>query len=232
MKKILFLLLFVGTTFSLHAQKSPDAELLGRALDYFASQKYGEALSILAPLDKRYKLNDRFRAYIGLCYYYEWDYKQAAKYFEATLPQLSMLSPHELSVYRYAAGESYFQMEAYDKALAHFEQDLTLCYENEKGDVLYRIGLCHMKMEHWQEAIDAYSQAERYLSTLRNPDDVRARRAQIENMRKGCITHVNLQFLKTCEQTSFLGNSPIFRQTLAMFLMKKQPIPITKQAAL
>lgn len=218
MKKVFSLLLFLAALLPVRAQQNPDTELLGRALDYFASQKYGEALSILAPLDKKYKLNDRFRAYIGLCYYYEWEYKDAVKYFDAVLDRLTMLSPHERSVYEYAAGESYFQTEGYEKALQYYERDLQLCYDNEKGDVLYRIGLCHMKMSHWQAAIDAYTEAEHYLSTLRNPDDVHARRAQIQNMRKGCIAELDKQFLSTCAKTKFVGNSPLFRQTMAWIL--------------
>ena len=50
----------------------PDKEQLTIALEYFSSGKYIEARNILTRLDKRYKLNPRFKAYIGLCFYYTW----------------------------------------------------------------------------------------------------------------------------------------------------------------
>lgn len=84
-------------------QTQPDTEQLGKALEYFQDGKYHESLLIFQGLDKRYKLNPRFRAYIGLCYYKEWNYKKAVEYFDRVLPLLGGLAPHELSVYYYAA---------------------------------------------------------------------------------------------------------------------------------
>ncbi len=81
---------------SASAQTSdPDPVQLDKAVAYFNSGKYHEALLIFQQLDKRYKLNDRFRAYIGLCYYNEWEYKSATKYLDEVTPRLTMLAPHE-----------------------------------------------------------------------------------------------------------------------------------------
>ena len=77
-KIITTFLLFLTTSIPLSAQKSKDAEELGKALEYFTSAKYHEALLIFQRLDKEYKLNERFKAYIGLCYYHDWDYVAAA----------------------------------------------------------------------------------------------------------------------------------------------------------
>ena len=85
----------------------PDPVLLDKAVAYFNSEKYHEALLIFQQLDKRYKLNDRFRAYIGLCYYNEWEYKSATKYLDEVTPRLTMLAPHERSVYYFANAESH-----------------------------------------------------------------------------------------------------------------------------
>lgn len=167
-------------------QKATDADRLGMALEYFQSTKYHEALLIFQKLDKQYKLNPRFKAYMALCYYYEWDYKKAVGYFDKVLPLLGGLSPQELSVYHYAAGESYFQLHIYDKALAYFSRDLKLCYDREKGDIYYRIGLCHMFREEWQEAYDSYSLAEDYYLRYRDTTTLKARLAQIANMKRGC----------------------------------------------
>lgn len=56
-----------------------DAEQLARALDYFSSEKFHECLILLQPLNKRYKLNPRYRAYLAVCLYYEWEYAEAVK---------------------------------------------------------------------------------------------------------------------------------------------------------
>lgn len=208
------LLLFFVVTVSYAQQQSDDTEQLGMALEYFQSGKYHESLLIFQRLDKKYKLNPRFRAYIGLCYYYEWDYKKAVTYFDKELPKLGGLSPHELSVYYYSAAESYFQMQRYDKALPYFEQDLKLCYDKEKGDVCYRIGLCYMFQKEWQKAYDYYTKAEDYYRQFRDVNDLEARLAQIATMKNGCkkgiaiiIDHERSELLQTAPQINPNGGS-------------------------
>lgn len=202
---LLTAVLSVACPFAALAQQSEGSERLGMALEYFQTGKYHEALIIFQKLDKQYKLNPRFRAYIGLCYYYEWDYKAAVKYFEKVLPLLGGLAPHELSVYYYAAGESYFQMQQYAKALPYYEKDLTVCYNQEKGDVCYRIGLCHMFAGEWQKAYDSYSAAETYYTEYRDTKPLEARLAQIENMKNGCMNGISKNIDK--ERSRMLNGS-------------------------
>lgn len=218
MKRLLLIGLLLLQIAPIRAQQNSDTELLGRALEYFASNKYHEALNILQRLDKQYKLNDRFKAYIGLCYYYEWEYKPATKYFDEVADKLDNLSPHERSVYYYAAAESYFQLEEYDKSLNYFQKDLQLCYNNEKGDIYYRIGLCHMFKEQWQDAINAYKQADHYLSALRNPEEIKAKRAQIQNMQKGCQQKLNALYISNCKEQNFPDKSPLYVDALKQLL--------------
>lgn len=218
MKRLLLIGLLLLQIAPIRAQQNSDTELLGRALEYFASNKYHEALNILQRLDKQYKLNDRFKAYIGLCYYYEWEYKLATKYFDEVADKLDNLSPHERSVYYYAAAESYFQLEEYDKSLNYFQKDLQLCYNNEKGDIYYRIGLCHMFKERWQDAIIAYKQADHYLSALRNPEEIKAKRAQIQNMQKGCQQKLNALYISNCKEQNFPDKSPLYVDALKQLL--------------
>lgn len=172
-------------------QTQPDTEQLGKALEYFQGGKYHESLLIFQGLDKRYKLNPRFRAYIGLCYYKEWNYKKAVEYFDRVLPLLGGLAPHELSVYYYAAGESCFQMQQYGRALAYFEKDISVCYNLEKGDVYYRMGLCHMFMKQWQKAYDSYCLSEDFYGKYRDEGSLEARLAQITNMKNGCLSAIS-----------------------------------------
>ena len=52
------------------AQRNDEAtERLGKALEYFTSQKYHECLMIMQDLEKQYLLNPRYKAYLGVCYF-------------------------------------------------------------------------------------------------------------------------------------------------------------------
>lgn len=70
LRRLLLILLCFVSVSVFPQSKEADKEALGRALEYFQSQKYHEALLIFQRLDQSYKLNARYKAYIGLCYYY------------------------------------------------------------------------------------------------------------------------------------------------------------------
>lgn len=126
------------------SDKKADAEQLARALDYFASEKFHECLVLLQPLNRRYKLNPRYRAYLAVCLYYEWEYAEAIRLFDEVLPQLQGVAPHELSLYYWMDAESYFALQQYARALPLYEKMLPICWENEKPDAYYRMGFCHL----------------------------------------------------------------------------------------
>ena len=124
--------------------RKADAEQLARALDYFSSEKFHECLMLLQPLNRRYKLNPRYRAYLAVCLYYEWEYDEAVKLFDEVIPLLQGVAPHELSLYYWMDAESYFALQQYDRALPLYEKMLPVCWENEKPDAYYRLGFCHL----------------------------------------------------------------------------------------
>ena len=188
---IIILSLMLCCSLPARAQQGDDQEQLGMAIEYFTSGKYHEALLIFQRLDKQYKLNDRFRAYIGLCHYYEWEYKEAAKYLDEVLPRLEALAPKERSVYYYTDAESHFLLEQYDEAIPLYEHVLLLGYDRDKGDVFYRLGFCYMFKEKWQEAADNFTAARDYYLKFRNTDDLSARMAQIERMIQGCKANID-----------------------------------------
>ena len=163
-----------------------DSERLGMALEYFLSGKYHEALLLFEQLDKTYDLNPRYHGYMGVCYYYEWAYEEACQYLDEAIPQLDAFAPHERSVYYYIDGESHFQLQQYKQAIPYFEKALTVCFENEKGDIHYRLGMCHMFAEEWQAARDHYRIALDNYVALRNTPDMQARIYQTSHMMKGC----------------------------------------------
>lgn len=126
------------------SERKEDAEQLARALDYFASEKFHECLVLLQPLNRRYKLNPRYRAYLAVCLYYEWEYAEAIRLFDEVIPLLQGVAPHELSLYYWMDAESYFALQQYDRALPLYEKMLPLCRDNEKPDAYYRLGFCHL----------------------------------------------------------------------------------------
>lgn len=167
-----------------------DAEKLGMAIDYFQSQKYHEALLLLLKIDAEYNLNPRYRAYIGVCYYHEWDYKAACHYLDSVMPQLQPFAPHERSVYYFANGESHFLLQQYTKAIGCYEQLLNVCYDNEKGDAFYRLGFCYMYEKRWQEAYENFVSARSYYTAFNTDERSRQRTIQLRNMEAGCLEHL------------------------------------------
>lgn len=162
--------------------RKADAEQLARALDYFASEKFHECLVLLQPLNKRYKLNPRYRAYLAVCLYYEWEYAEAIRLFDEVIPLLQGLAPHELSLYYWMDAESYFALQQYDRALPLYEKMLPLCRDNEKPDAYYRMGFCHLFAEERKKAKECFELSlEGYLK-YRNTPKEKARIAQIRHM--------------------------------------------------
>ena len=189
---LLILLCFVSVSVFPQGKKA-DTEALGRALEYFQSQKYHEALLIFQRLDQSYKLNARYKAYIGLCYYYDWDYKKATEYFDTFLPKLSMLAPEERALYYYADGESHFQLGHYDQAILLFLSALTLCHDRDKGDSWFRIGFCYYFLQQPALAQGCFLVAEYYYATFRNSPDLQARRQQMAHMMRGLRPEIVLK---------------------------------------
>lgn len=194
MKRIIFLYIALVISSGACAQKrkSPESEALGKAIEYFTSGKYHEALIIFSRLDKKYDLNPRFKAYIGVCCYYEWDYENACKYINGVMPELTKYAPHERSIYYYCNAESHFQLGKYKEAIPLYEQLLNVCFDNEKGDALYRLGFCYMFSEDWANAYDYFKSAIAFYKRFSEIDaTLSARIRQIENMMKGCAKRMD-----------------------------------------
>lgn len=169
------------------AQSRPanDSEMLGKAIDYFQSGKFHEALLLFDKLDKRYKLNPRFRAFLAVCYYYDWNDEKTCEYLDSLIPQLEPFAPHERSIYYYINAESHFNLGQYEKAIGYYEQMVNVCYNNEKSDAFYRLGYCHLFNKDTLTAYDYFNSALAYYQQFRNFESDKPRIAQIEKMIKG-----------------------------------------------
>lgn len=178
---------------SLWAQQTERGQQLGMALEYFTAGKYHEALLIFERLNNKYHLNPRYIAFMGICYYYEWNYELAVKYLNSSIPTLSCFVPHERSFYYWANGESYFMLQRYTEAIPCYKEMLQLCYPNERADAYYRLGHCYLISQQWQQAYDNLQLA---LSAYRQYCDVHqkhARIAQIQHMLTGLLEHLPSQ---------------------------------------
>lgn len=169
--------------------QTTDGERLGRALDYFQGGKYHEALLLFERLDRQYRLNPRFRAYIGVCYYYDWQYAKATEYLDSVLPRLQGFAPQERSFYCFASAESHFHLGQYDRALPLYHEMLGLCRDNERPDAYFRIGYIHASRAQWIPALDNLQAALVYYG--RHRPDQQARMAQIRNMIAGCCQKID-----------------------------------------
>jgi tetratricopeptide (TPR) repeat protein len=161
-------------------------ERLGRALEYFSSGKYHECMLILSDLDEHYELNSRFRAFLGICYYYEWEYEKACSYLDEVLPLLQGVAPQERSLYYFANGESHFNLQQYEQAIIQYQEQLKLCHPDEKGDAYYRLGFCYMFLNEWALALEHFEQSLSFYQQYLNNEETKARITQIQKMIKGC----------------------------------------------
>lgn len=170
------------SAFSYGDKDTSDKDRLGMALEYFQSRKYHEALLLFRKLDKGYRLNPRFKAYMGVCYFYDKDYRNALKCFDESIPKLEMMAPHERSVYYYMAAQSNYMTERYADALPLYEQTLNVCYDNEKGDILFGIASCYEMLDSTDTARDFYMSARLYYTQFNNVDDRRENMAKIDSV--------------------------------------------------
>ena len=163
-------------------EKESDSELLGKAIDYFQSGKFHEALLIFDKLDRRYKLNPRLRAFIAVCHYYDWNDEQTCEYLDSLIPLLEPFAPHERSIYYYINAESHFNLKQYEQAIPYYEQALNVCYDNEKSDAFYRMGYCYLFNNDTVTAAEYFQAALDYYQCFRNTTADQPRIAQIQKM--------------------------------------------------
>lgn len=178
--RLLSLFIALLAALPLRAQLS-DKDLLARALDYFQSQKYHEALLIFEPLDQKYELNARYRAYMGLCYYEEWKYDKATEYLDSVMADIVVYSPQERTTYYYADAESHFLQGRYSSAIPLYKMALLVCSNIEQGEQHFKLALCHLQLEQLQDALNQLKEAKECYEKFPVPDS-KARLAQIGHM--------------------------------------------------
>lgn len=186
-KVVLFIFLILSTLSSVNAQVR-ESEKLGKAIEYFGGQKYHEALILFEGLAKKYRLNPRFYAYMGVCYFKEQDYVHASEVLDSIIPHLEPFPPHERGVCYYSCAESHFLLGDYPTALSYYEMSLPVAYEREKGDIYYRMGCCGMMMESDSIQIENFRHAKTWFEKAdMSIPETRARRKQTEVMLRALL---------------------------------------------
>ncbi|HEY9551075.1 MAG TPA: hypothetical protein VIQ97_02215, partial [Prevotella sp.] len=130
-----------------------------------------------------------------------------AKCLDQVLPQVQAFAPQERSVYYFAAAESHFFLKQYPQAIPLYETMLTLCHNNEKGEALYRLGMCYLFEQNWMNAHDHFSSALAYYAAYNHTPASKARMEQLRHMMDGCrekmvfvpdtVHHQNIYTVKT-----------------------------------
>lgn len=164
------------------SQPLTDQQRLSRAVEYFQSGKYHEALLLFKTLDKAYKLNPRFLAYIGVCHFYDNNYTEAAQVLATMLPSIEKFAPQERSVYYYCAAESNYRAGHYPEAIPLFESQLLVCHDNEKGDAMFRIALCYLHTGNVSVAQEYLQQAIAYFRRYNSPDKLLLVEKELEKL--------------------------------------------------
>lgn len=146
---ILFILLSLLPAMSSSAQETAeDKERLSRAVEYFNTEKYHEAGLIFRELNKKYELNTRFKAYLGICEYHDWNYPAVTEIFDSIHKDLTVYAPREQNVYYNAAAESHLNMENYHDAIRYYKMAMNVCAEQEKADLNYKTGICYLQTKN------------------------------------------------------------------------------------
>ena len=192
MRMVVMLLMMVATTGSVTAgEKSAEVELLGKAIEYYQGGKYHESILAFEKLRRTYHLNPRFMAYLGMSYYKEMQYEEAAKYLKRCLPELQAYSPYEQAVYTYSCAESLFHLERYAESIIYYEQALPLVSGNDRGDVLFHNAFAHyLTQGETAEVVKLFSEAlSAYKANTADATELQvARLRQTETMLRGMKT--------------------------------------------
>lgn len=202
-----YILLFILSLSLAGYSQSRDSELLGKALEYYGGQKYHESLLAFEQLRKTYKLNPRFLAYMGVCYFKEQRYEEATAILDKAMPDLDPFPPHERALYYFANAESHFSiamdmeykhnmaakeaLKEYDIAATYYEKALNVCYAKEKGDIYFRLGFCNLLNVRLAEATECFTKAKSWYARYGSMDkETDFRKTQTENMlRSLLVTH-------------------------------------------
>ena len=137
--------------------RNSNLQQLDKAMPYFQSGKYHEALLLFEPLMHKDAIDKRTTAFLGVCYYYEGEYAHAIQCFEHIASEIDCFAPGEQSVYYFCAAESMLHMKRYQQAIPLYQKYIVLCHPNEKATAYYSMGICYMNDLKWSDALKCFT---------------------------------------------------------------------------
>lgn len=187
-KTLLFIFFFALTIAHTSAQNTAeDKEKLSRAIEYFNTEKYHEAGLLFRQLNEKYELSPRFKAYLAICEYQDWNYPVVTEIFDSIHTELTVYSPQEQNVYYNAAAESHFNIGNYKDAVKYYKLALKVCTNREKADLYYKIGISYLQIKHHKEARTNLMIAVNLYRKNPTGRDDRSRIKQIKKMLRGLL---------------------------------------------
>ncbi len=186
MKKRLILLLLCIWGLAQASDQETDTQRLERAVSYFQGGKYHEAMVLFEQLDAKYSLNPRFYGFLGVCYYHERLYEEAAAVLDKYMDKLEVFAPSERAVYYFTGGDSHFKEGDYETAVGYFEKALSLCYENEKPEIYYKLAYSHLRMDDTETANVLFKEAEDYYALYHTIPKLSARISEMQGIVDDC----------------------------------------------
>lgn len=201
------LMLTAALTVPQHAAaqtKRQDTELLGKAVDYYSGGKYHEAVLAFEQLRKRYRLTPRFQAYLGISYFKERQYEEAAENLRQCIPELTAYAPKERAVYLYSCAESLFHLGHYDESMDYYRQALPFVEGNDRADVLFHTAFAYYLKEQIEDAYPIFIEAHALYKQYTHPADElhTARLQQTETMLKGMRRLLRIDEKEAAERAS------------------------------
>jgi len=184
---LIFSLFFLSMVSSFAQGTSEDKENLSRAIEYFNNEKFHEAGLLLRNLNKIYNLNTRFKAYLGVCEYHDWNYTAVTEIFDSIYTELSVYAPLEQNVYYNVAADSHFNLTNYREALKYYELALKVCSKKEKGDLCFKAGFCCYQLKRMSEAKIYFTRSLSYYRMNPTGNDDKARISQIRKMLRAIL---------------------------------------------
>lgn len=182
MKYLFCVLISIMPFFSFAQDTAEDKEMLARAVEYFNGEKYHEAGIIFRNLNKKYNLNTRFKAYLGICELKDWNYPAVTEIFDSIYTDLAVYAPLEQNVYYNAAAESHFNLGNYHAALKYYELALTVCANKEKADICFKAGICCLQFDDRATTKDFLSKSLDFYTQYPTGKDEQDRMKQIRKM--------------------------------------------------
>lgn len=166
--------------------QTTDRERLGKAIEYFQTGKYHEAMLLFSYLNEHHRLSARTIAYLGVSCYYDGEYAEACKYLDQTADKISVYAPQERLVYYRCNADAHYRQEQYAEAIGMYERCCLVGDIASRQDSAYHIALCYIALKQWSQASEWLHTSLAYLEAMPTNKDTVAKTQSIREAMEMC----------------------------------------------